>query len=139
MKMKKRLKLSAMTVFFAMLLGFAVMSIGTEQAFAMEWNETDNRYEISNYNDLKEFANIVNGTNGVTQNTAACAKLTTDIECTDEILDNTDILVDGRFVEELKSIALVFRGSENQRIIDMKQTREQGRVVLSSLMNKRPR
>ena len=61
------------------------------------------------------------------------------IECTDEILDNTDILVDGRFVEELKNIALVFRGSENQRIIDMKQTREQGRVVLSSLMNKRPR
>ena len=47
MKLKKRLKLSAMTVFFAMLLGFAVMSIGTEQAFAMEGDGTaGNPYQI---------------------------------------------------------------------------------------------
>ena len=56
------------------------------------------------------------------------------IECTDEILDNIDILVDGRFVEELRNISLNFRGSENQRIIDMKQTRKTGNVVLSELM-----
>lgn len=55
------------------------------------------------------------------------------IECTDEILDNTDILVDGRFVEELRNISLNFRGSENQRIIDMRQTRKKGEVVLSPL------
>ncbi len=54
-------------------------------------------------------------------------------EFTDEILDSTDILVDGRFVEELKNITLKFRGSENQRIIDMKQTRQTGSVVLSPL------
>lgn len=61
------------------------------------------------------------------------------IECTDEILDSIDVLVDGRFVEELKNITLTFRGSENQRIIDMKQTREQGKVVLSPLMQKKHR
>lgn len=55
------------------------------------------------------------------------------IECTDEILDNIDILVDGRFVEELRNLMLNFRGSENQRIIEMKPTRESGRVVLSPL------
>ena len=55
------------------------------------------------------------------------------IECTDEILDNTDILVDGRFVLELRNLMLRFRGSENQRIIDMKQTRKLGEVVLSPL------
>lgn len=55
------------------------------------------------------------------------------IECTDEILDNTDILVDGKFVEELKNISLNFRGSENQRIIDMKKTRKTGGIVLSPL------
>lgn len=55
------------------------------------------------------------------------------IECTDEILDHIDILVDGKFVEELKNISLNFRGSENQRIIDMKQTRAKGKVVLSPL------
>lgn len=58
------------------------------------------------------------------------------IECTDEILDSIDFLVDGRFVLEQKNISLIFRGSENQRIIDMKQTRKQGTVVLSPLMNK---
>ena len=51
---------------------------------------------------------------------------------TDSILDGIDILVDGPFVEELKNIRLKFRGSANQRIIDMKKTRESGRVVLSA-------
>ncbi len=55
------------------------------------------------------------------------------IECTDEILDNIDILVDGKFVEELRNLMLNFRGSENQRIIDMKATRKSGSVVLSPL------
>ena len=55
------------------------------------------------------------------------------IDCTDEILGYTDILVDGQFVEELKNISLNFRGSENQRIIDRKQTRSLNKVVLSSL------
>ena len=57
------------------------------------------------------------------------------IECTDEILDNTDILVDGKFVEELKKITLKFRGSSNQRIIDMRKTRASGKVILSELNN----
>lgn len=57
------------------------------------------------------------------------------IECTDEILDNTDILVDGKFVEELKKITLKFRGSSNQRIIDMRKTRASGNVILSELNN----
>ena len=56
-------------------------------------------------------------------------------EVTDSILDHIDILVDGRFVEAKKNIRLNFRGSENQRIIDMKETRKTGTVVLSSLNN----
>lgn len=54
-------------------------------------------------------------------------------EVTDEILNSIDVLVDGKFVEELKNIKLAFRGSENQRIIDMKKTRNEGKVILSSL------
>lgn len=49
---------------------------------------------------------------------------------TDEILDSIDVLVDGKFVEELKNIQLKFRGSENQRLIDMKATRTNNEVVL---------
>ena len=51
-------------------------------------------------------------------------------DVTDTILDNIDILVDGRFVEEQKNIRLRFRGSENQRIIDMKKTRSGNDIVL---------
>ena len=40
--------------------------------------------------------------------------------CTDEILDSLEVLVDGRFVEALKDISLRFRGSSNQRILDMR-------------------
>ena len=51
-------------------------------------------------------------------------------DVTDAILDQIDILVDGRFVEEKKNIRLRFRGSENQRIIDMKKTRSGNDVIL---------
>lgn len=51
-------------------------------------------------------------------------------ENTDEILKLIDVLVDGPFVEELKDISLKFRGSSNQRIIDMKKTLKNNEVVL---------
>ncbi len=51
-------------------------------------------------------------------------------EVTDEMLSLIDILVDGPFIEEKKNISLMFRGSENQRVIDMKQTLALGHVVL---------
>lgn len=51
-------------------------------------------------------------------------------EYTDEMLSMIDILVDGRFVEKLKDIRLVFRGSSNQRIIDVKKSLNNGEVIL---------
>ena len=51
-------------------------------------------------------------------------------ECTDEMLSLLDVLVDGRFELEKKNIRLRFRGSENQRLIDMNKTRESGTIVL---------
>ncbi|MBR5869579.1 MAG: anaerobic ribonucleoside-triphosphate reductase activating protein [Clostridia bacterium] len=51
-------------------------------------------------------------------------------EVTETFLSMIDVLIDGEFVAELKNISLRFRGSENQRIIDMKKTREAGEVVL---------
>ena len=60
-------------------------------------------------------------------------ELTTDgthprCEVTDEMLSLLDVLVDGRFVEELKDIALRFRGSRNQRLIDLNASRAAGHL-----------
>lgn len=46
-----------------------------------------------------------------------------------ELLSLIDVLVDGEFVEEKKNLRLAFRGSENQRLIDVKESLRQGRVV----------
>ena len=51
-------------------------------------------------------------------------------EVTDELLTMIDVLVDGEFVEEKRNISLKFRGSENQRLIDLPATLKQGTVVL---------
>lgn len=51
-------------------------------------------------------------------------------DVTDEMLSLIDVLVDGRYVEALKDISLRFRGSSNQRIIDMNKTREAGKIIL---------
>ncbi len=48
----------------------------------------------------------------------------------EDFLREIDILVDGPFIEELKDIRLKFRGSSNQRVIDMKRTFELGNIVL---------
>lgn len=51
----------------------------------------------------------------------------TDI--TGDMLEIIDVLVDGRYVEELHDLTLRFRGSSNQRLIDMNKTREFGYIV----------
>lgn len=51
-------------------------------------------------------------------------------EATDTMLSLVDVLVDGRYVERLHDISLRFRGSSNQRIIDMNETRKTGKIVL---------
>ena len=49
---------------------------------------------------------------------------------TKEILSLIDVLVDGKFVESLKDPNLYFRGSSNQRVIDMKKTLKNNKIVL---------
>lgn len=49
---------------------------------------------------------------------------------TRELISYIDILVDGKFIEELKNLSLRFRGSSNQRIIDVKKSLANDEVVL---------
>lgn len=53
-----------------------------------------------------------------------------DWAVTREFLSSLDVLVDGPFVEEKKNLALRFRGSENQRLIDVPATLASGKIVL---------
>ena len=47
------------------------------------------------------------------------------------LLELTDILIDGRFVLEERDLTLLFRGSRNQRVIDMNLTRSTGELTLA--------
>ncbi len=51
-------------------------------------------------------------------------------EVTDEMLSMIDVLVDGEFHEAEKNISLRFRGSENQRLIDLPKTEQQKKIIL---------
>ena len=51
-------------------------------------------------------------------------------EVTDEMLSLIDVLVDGRYVEALRDLSLQFRGSSNQRLIDLNATRAAGKTIL---------
>lgn len=46
-------------------------------------------------------------------------------EVTEEMLSYIDVLVDGEFIEEQKDLTLVFRGSRNQRILELKNMKEE--------------
>ena len=49
------------------------------------------------------------------------------------LLENVDVLVDGRFVLAERDLTLRFRGSRNQRIIDVRRSLDEGRAVLAEL------
>jgi anaerobic ribonucleoside-triphosphate reductase activating protein len=51
-------------------------------------------------------------------------------EDTDRFLSMIDVLVDGPFIAEEKDIRLRFRGSKNQRVIDLKKTIKEGKIIL---------
>ena len=51
-------------------------------------------------------------------------------EITKEYLSYLDVLVDGPFLEEKKNLNLRFRGSENQRLIDVPASLQAGKVIL---------
>lgn len=47
-----------------------------------------------------------------------------------ELIKNVDVLVDGQFIEAQKDPSLPYRGSSNQRVIDVKKSLQKGQVVL---------
>ena len=67
---------------------------------------------------------------GYTLERDLCAGGRAHCEATDAMLSRIDVLVDGEFIEEKKDLKLKFRGSSNQRIIDLPRTLREGRTQL---------
>ena len=67
---------------------------------------------------------------GYTLETELLSESRARCEVTDELLSYIDVLVDGEFIESQRDLTLRFRGSRNQRLIDLPATLEKGEVVL---------
>lgn len=52
------------------------------------------------------------------------------LDCRKGVVEICDVLIDGRFVEELKDLTLKFRGSSNQRIINVEESLKENKVIL---------
>ena len=52
-----------------------------------------------------------------------------DFEITMDILNMVDVLVDGRYIQDQRDLTLKWRGSRNQRVIDVQKSLQQGEVV----------
>lgn len=57
-------------------------------------------------------------------------KMSNEWEYTKDLLSCIDVLVDGEFIEEEKDLSLRFRGSRNQRIIDVQASLKEGKTIL---------
>lgn len=64
------------------------------------------------------------------ETTGALKEIHKNTPVTKTLISMFDVLVDGAYVEELKDIRLKFRGSSNQRVIDVQNTLQSGKVVL---------
>ena len=58
------------------------------------------------------------------------ARMMEEYDETKELLSDIDVMVDGKFVEELKDLSIRFRGSSNQRIIMVQESLREGKIVL---------
>ena len=47
-----------------------------------------------------------------------------------ELVNKCDVLIDGRYIDELRDISLHWRGSSNQRVINVQETLKQNQIVL---------
>lgn len=47
-----------------------------------------------------------------------------------KIIEQCDVMVDGRFIDELKDLSLAYRGSANQRVIDVQESLKQNKIIL---------
>jgi anaerobic ribonucleoside-triphosphate reductase activating protein len=54
----------------------------------------------------------------------------------EELLKNVDVVVDGKFVDKLKSTKHIYRGSSNQRLIDVKKTLKNKKIFEYILLKK---
>lgn len=57
-------------------------------------------------------------------------KMYNSVPETKELLSYFDVMVDGKFVEELKNVSLIFKGSSNQRTIMVQESLQSGKIVL---------
>ena len=121
-------KLFLALVMVALLLGVA--SAGAEK---LNFDVISASCEIDSGYIVITPANMKNHPDWIANRGSTLEKLTERAQTDDalkQLLAETDVLVDGPFILAQRSLELDFCGSKNQRLIDMNETRRQGKIVL---------
>lgn len=83
---------------------------------------------------LEELLSRANSTisdlNNINENSSQTSEKNEEQVALKGLLSLIDVLVDGKFINELKDLTLPFRGSKNQRLIDMAATKRHNKIVL---------
>jgi anaerobic ribonucleoside-triphosphate reductase activating protein len=87
------------------------------------------------YNIINKFRKRYGDTKTIWLYTGYIYEFLKDVESIEDkyidlVFNNIDVLIDGPFIQDKRDITLKFRGSSNQRIIDMKKTIETGDIIL---------
>jgi len=104
-----------------------IAAIALKSPYDVTFSGGDPLYQLT---ELNAVASLIKPTKGIWVYTGYTWEEIMENDALRSVLPNIDVLVDGRYEEDKRNLELRFRGSENQRIIDVQKSLRENKIVL---------